>query len=237
LRKVIVGMGYTIQIMTEAERLYAAPQSMQISGQSGCIGVLSGNIDGYGDALLTTWKDVIPYFKTQDFKDELDAVLEELRHGDWQDAFLKSRWDLSAYCMDHMDAKVKDGFDYGFRLDTQKYSYLLWLNPNKGEENLRCWCYQKSLLDSHMKLAEKGIRFIDSGYRLLFKIKDGEKVRISFSYGGYKDYTCRYIDDYHLEVEGFAYHICEYAEILEHNGHTASPVEIQLHMKREEQSR
>lgn len=35
--------------------------------------------------------------------------------------------------------------------------------------------------------------------------------------------TCRYIDDYHLEVGTNLYHICEFAELCEKNGHTVEP--------------
>ncbi len=37
--------------------------------------------------------------------------------------------------------------------------------------------------------------------------------------------TCRYIDDYHLEVGSYVYHICEFAEHCERNGHTVEPAE------------
>lgn len=40
---------------------------------------------------------------------------------------------------------------YGVRLDTDKYSYLMRLNPNKGEYNLYCYCYQKEWLNEHLK--------------------------------------------------------------------------------------
>jgi hypothetical protein len=35
--------------------------------------------------------------------------------------------------------------------------------------------------------------------------------------------TCRYIDDYHVEIGDNLYHICEFAERMEQNGHTCEP--------------
>lgn len=70
---------------------------------------------------------------------------------------------------------------YGVRVDTEKYAYLLRLNPDRGEYNLYCYCYRRDWLDQHLKDAEKGIRFIDSHYKELFRIPDGGKVKIHYS--------------------------------------------------------
>ena len=40
--------------------------------------------------------------------------------------------------------------------------------------------------------------------------------------------TCRYIDDYHLEVGSNLYHICEFAERMEQNGNTVIPLRSSL---------
>lgn len=117
---------------------------------------------------------------------------------------------------------------YGVRVDTEKYAYLLRLNPNKGEYNLYCYCYVKDWLDGHMKEAKRGIRFIDSHYKELFRIPDGGKIKIHYSWNEDQVRTCRYIDDYHVEVGDNLYHICEFAERMEQNGHTYEPVRDSL---------
>ena len=96
-------------------------------------------------------------------------------------------------------------------------------NPNRGEYNLYCYCYQKEWLNSHLKNAERGIRFIDPHYQEQFRIADGEKISIKLGDGKTMERTCRYIDDYHLEVGTNLYHICEFAELCERNGHTVEP--------------
>ena len=35
--------------------------------------------------------------------------------------------------------------------------------------------------------------------------------------------TCRFIDEYHTEIGGNLYHICEFAERMAHNGATYEP--------------
>ena len=72
--------------------------------------------------------------------------------------------------------------------------------------------------------AEKGIRFIDSHYKTLFQIQDGEKIRINFGEDKSEERYCRYIDQTHVEVGNNLYHICEFAERMEANGYTYEPV-------------
>ena len=106
------------------------------------------------------------------------------------------------------------------RVDTDKYAYMMRLNPNKGEYNLYCYCYRRDWLDGHLEKAADGIRFIDSNYKDLFRIKDGDKIVISLRDGEELTRTCRYIDQYHTEVGNELYHICEFAERMEKIGAT-----------------
>lgn len=47
----------------------------------------------------------------------------------------------------------------------------------------------------------KDIRFIDSKYNELFRIKDGESITVTFSDGSMSDRQCTYIDDYHTKID------------------------------------
>lgn len=194
---------------------YYYSQSQQISQQTGLIGHIRGFIDGYG--FITTWNGFRDDRKTDEFKKDIDDVFKKA-------LFLKDRKALVNMCYTHMDAALNDN-EYGFRIDTDKYSYLFRLNPNRGEYSY-CYCYIKEYLDRHLKNAEKGIRFIDSNYKPLFTIKDGEKVRILFEDGSSEERICRYIDEYHVEV-GYGscnlFHICEFAERMERIGATYLP--------------
>ncbi len=69
----------------------------------------------------------------------------------------------------------------------------------------------------------KEIRFITPQYRELFKIPDGGQILLCYKDGTVKARTCRYLDDYHLLVGRNAYHICEFAEMMERNGVTVMP--------------
>ncbi len=95
---------------------------------------------------------------------------------------------------------------------------MLRLNPNKGEYNLYCYCYKKEWLDNHILSAQKGIRFVNTAYKELFHIPDGDKIRIFTDGGEVRDRVCRYIDNYHFETQSeigsTLYHICEFAETV-----------------------
>ena len=62
---------------------------------------------------------------------------------------------------------------------------------------------------------EKTIRFIDTNYRTLFTLPDGGNLRMTFPDGRSKVSRCRYVDEYHTEVAGRVYHICEFAGHME----------------------
>lgn len=75
-----------------------------------------------------------------------------------------------------------------------------------------------------MNNQEHSIRFIDSEYNEKFRISDGERILIHTRNGGTMEREYRYIDDYHTKIGLNIYHICEFAELCEKNGHTVEPL-------------
>lgn len=209
------------RIMNPAERKYTFRQSQQISMQTGLIGYLRADFGSTGKEFYSTWNDFRKDLKTDDFKKEFDLVINSYRSGDGE--FLIGRSAMTKFCYEHPESSYEDDRNhYGVRVDTEQYSYLMRLNPNRGEYNLYCYCYQREWLDNHLQKAEKGIRFIDPHYKEQFTIPDGDKIRITLSSGEHYDRECRYIDDYHLEVGDNLYHTQEeiydsLAEIVEEN--------------------
>lgn len=72
----------------------------------------------------------------------------------------------------------------------------------------------------------KEIRFIDSHYNELFRIKDGESITVTFKDGSNSDRECKYIDDYHAKIGYNVYHICEFAELIEKSGGKYRPKDV-----------
>lgn len=209
--------------LVEAEEKYLFAQSNEVSMKTGLLGHLRADFGSSGQLFYSTWFDFRSDLKTQEFKDEFDEIINSLREkGD----FLHSINDMVRYCYENPDMKLNERYrenEYGVRIDTDQYSYLMRLNPRQGDYNLYCYCYKRGWLNLFLKNASKGIRFIDSRYRELFRIADGEYIVVHSPVSGDSEYMCRYIDDSHVEVGDNIYHICEFAEFLERNGATCEP--------------
>lgn len=70
---------------------------------------------------------------------------------------------------------------------------------------------------------EKTISFITPNNKELFRIPDGGSVVITYPDGQTNTLRCEYLDDYHVKVGSYYYHICEFAERMEQNGNTYAP--------------
>lgn len=219
-------MEMTLRPMLPAERNYCYSQSQQISMQTGLIGYLRADMDSNGKGFFSSWSGFRDDLKSEEFKLEFDEVINELRE---DGSFLHDRNTMARCCRRTPDSSFRnDRNEYGFRVDTEHYSYMMRLNPNKGEYNLYCYCYVRQWVDRHLHQAERGIRFITPDYKELFRIPDGDKVRITLSTDETMDRVCRYIDDYHVEVGNNLYHICEFAERMERCGNTVIPLRSSL---------
>ncbi len=216
--------GATMRALLPRERKYTFAQSHQLNMQTGLIGYLRADFGTNGNEFWSTWHEG-PNSRiiTPEFKAEFDDVINSLR---CENNILNKRSEMSHFCYVNSaeTAYNDDRNHYGVRVDTKEHSYLMRLNPNRGEYNLYCYCYKKDWLDSHIEKAEKGIRFIDSNYKDKFRIADGEIIRITYNDGAINERVCRYIDDYHVEVGLNLYHICEFAEIMERNGNKVEPI-------------
>lgn len=223
-------MDMTIRPMTPQERLYSYSQSQQITMQTGAIGYLRGDFDSSGNEFYSTWFDEVESRKTDEFKAEFQEVIDALRFDKQYGGLLASRIAMQKYGRNQPDSAFEGNYttEYGFRIDTKQFAYLLRCIPVKGDYNFYCWCFEAKWLDRHIKQAEKGIRFITPDYKELFRIPDGDQIRITQPDGTHIDRTCRYIDEYHLEVGSGLYHICQLAELMERNGNTVIPLRSSL---------
>mgnify|MGYP000950819496 FL=1 len=194
-----------IRALTPAEQKYTYAQSMQLEGQTSNIGHLRGDFASSGYGFYTTWFDTRPQWKTDEFKKELDEVINSLRE---DKGLLHNRYDMSAFAKHYPESAFAGSYctEYGFRVDTEKHAFLFRCNPTKGDYNFYCYCFVKEWLDKHIQKAEQGIRFIDPNYKELFRIPDGGKIIITSSWIGNN-----------------IFHICEFAERMEQNGATYEP--------------
>ena len=223
-------MELTITSMTPADRLYAYNQSSQLEGQTGCIGHLRGDFGG-GQEFYTSWFDHRREYKTDEFKAEFDEVVNTLRE---KDGLLCTRDSMTRFCYQNPEAEFEGNYcaEYGFKVQTPQHTYMLRCNPNYGDYNFYLYAYVARFLEHHMEKAKQGIRFITPGYKELFRIPDGDHIRIFTGGGGTRDRTCRFIDETHFETSGgyssALYHICEFAERLEQTHGSVIPLRSSL---------
>ena len=94
-------MELTFQAATPAERLYTASQSMQLKGQTGCVGHLRAGTGMDAQGFLKTWQSHRQDLDTEEFQQEFESVLNALV-GDMQyGGFLKSRDTMADFCQEH----------------------------------------------------------------------------------------------------------------------------------------
>ena len=220
-------MSLKYQPLAPAERLYAYRQSRQLTQQTGVIGYLRGDFGKNGAEFHAQFFDEAERRKTDAFRADIGRVAKGMRQPGGP---LRDRYAMLSFCGLHESAAFKGnvGKEYGFRVDTENYTYLLRCHPAPDDYNFFLKCYDRFLLESHMALAEHGIRFITPFYREKFRIPDGDRIRILDRDGNAKDRVCRYIDDYHLEVGNSLYHICEFAEMTEQLGASVIPLRSSL---------
>ena len=114
-----------------------------------CVGHLRGDF-GNGTRFYTTWWDHHEELKDQEFKDELDDVVNTLR----KDGPLKDFPSMQRFCWNHSQTRMSPqaGTEYyGLRVGTDKHRYYLRLCPMKGNYNFYIFCYKTDLLEKTIK--------------------------------------------------------------------------------------
>lgn len=140
-------MNITIRPLTPTERGFTYSQRLEIMERADCIGYLRADMGSSGKGFFSTWNDYRRDLKTQTFKTEFDSVINSLRFDAAYDGILKDRFAMSRYCYTHPDTSYGNNREYGIRVDTEQYAYFMRLNPNKGEYNLYCYCYEREWID------------------------------------------------------------------------------------------
>ena len=187
-------MNLNIREMLPKERDYAYTQSYQLMSQSGCIALMRGDFGNGGRTFYPDYEDQIKQYRTDEFAAEFDSVIKEF----YKVGILADRGSMLEYCCARPDGRFMGNFsrEYGYRVDTDKYTYLLRCIPAPGDNNFYCYAYVSDLLNSHMEKAAQGIRFIDSRYKELFRLPDGGNIIITHMFSD----LCKYAsEDFYRE--------------------------------------
>lgn len=143
---------FSIRLMTPDEYNFSYTQNPEIMKSSGCIGHLRADMDSNGTGFYSSWDNHTPELKTQSFKDEFDAVINALRFDSSCGGILKNRESMKKFLNAVPESKItEDGHAYGFRVDTDNHSYMMRLNPFKGEYAAYIYAYDREMLDQHLE--------------------------------------------------------------------------------------
>ena len=145
---------YTLKPLSRAEQLYAYKQSQQIAGQTGCFGYYHGDFGESGVDYNAVWFGNSNVEMTDDFRNDLAEVMEEFGNESKAVHPFADRKAMSAFCLQNRNAAMKGNFseEYGFRLDTERYSYFIRMEPHqKGDYDFYVFAYETRWLDRHMK--------------------------------------------------------------------------------------
>lgn len=120
------------------------------SQELACIGHLRGYYANGGKRLYTSWFDHQSKLKMPEFQDEFNVFMDDL----FERGILNTRPNLERFCLRHPEARIagtwyKDTF--GFRAESEKYSYYLRLSLMPGDYAIYCYSYNRDLLREQEK--------------------------------------------------------------------------------------
>ena len=149
-------MDFSIRLMKPEERAFAYTQDQQTLHRSGCIGHLRVDMDSTGTGFFSSWDTHSPSLKDDAFKTEFDKLIHELRFNKDLGGILTNRISMSKFCRSIPGSEITDdGRNFGFRVDTDEYTYMLRLNPHKGEYNAYIYAYDQEMLDTFLEPAHE----------------------------------------------------------------------------------
>ena len=149
-------MDFSIRLMKPEERAFAYTQDQQTLHRSGCIGHLRVDMDSTGTGFFSSWDTHSPSLKDDAFKTEFDKLIHELRFNKDLGCILTNRISMSKFCRSIPGSEITDdGRNFGFRVDTDEYTYMLRLNPHKGEYNAYIYAYDQEMLDTFLEPAHE----------------------------------------------------------------------------------
>jgi hypothetical protein len=136
---------YTLNTVTFEESPLFYPAKPERDQETGCIGHLRADFGRSGNEFWYQWEDHCPELKTQDFRDELQGLINWL----CADNLLKDRTAMYEYCSKNSQAKlfgVREN-NYGFKIQTENYVYYLRCYPLQGDYNLYVYAYERDKLE------------------------------------------------------------------------------------------
>lgn len=105
------------------------------------IGRLRGDFGCSGEEFWHTWFPHAEELHTQQFKDDLQKVVDGLRKA----GLLKNLASMKDYCLRHPEARIKEESypSYVFTAETEKYQFFIRCFPYSGDYQFNIYVYSK----------------------------------------------------------------------------------------------
>ena len=145
----VIDDDYEMRPITKDEKRATFQMKKEIVEAIGNIGYMKGDIDIIDPGFFyKDWYGLSEESNNQSFKDTFNEIIKSLRS---DGNMLESKGALAHFCYKENPYKFKDRNEYGVRVDSGDYSFLMRLNPNKGERDLFCNCFEKEKLDKYLE--------------------------------------------------------------------------------------
>lgn len=193
-----------IRPMEPYEHKYAYTQSNRISDITGFCGYYSCEVESDGPGWQTNW---ISYGNPREsFFSDFAEVKNALRTDSDFGPCLSSLVEMKKFCEEYPESKlrhIRRWDEYGFRIDTNHYTYLMRLAPVSFEMSCYIFGYDTEQLNDHINQAKEGIQFLHplSG-EALFRMTDGDQIGVRTPGKEFEKKNCRYVDGSTIEVDG-----------------------------------
>jgi hypothetical protein len=218
-----------LRLLRKGEKAYCLDQSPRIREKTGFLGRLEAKAGSGQEGLRTWWKGCAGGGKEEACRQEAERLADLLLYGDPGGDGIAGRELLAGCCFVRKEDRRVDPHRYRFRTDTGKHAYLMDLRQfASGLYLLDCRCYEKALLDRHLRLAARGIRFTDASGRERFVLPDGGRIRVAFPDGRARTEVCRYVDAWHAEIGSGPmnlFDLWEFAELADREGFSVEPLD------------
>lgn len=103
----------------------------------GCVGHLRCDFGNGTQFWSTWWPHQEDRLNTDEFKKDLDEVINSLRL--WP---LKDREECKKFCRENL-VRCFDDRGYGMKVRTKSFVYIIRLNPRAGDYDAYCYCYRR----------------------------------------------------------------------------------------------
>lgn len=140
--------------LNEIYKEYTYESGYSEKRRAGCIGIMTGRLNEEESSISVYWEIFDSERKTPFFMKDFDDVINALRvRKDKSPGPLFNRPTLDNFCKTHKGnlQYCNGSVLYGFKIETQFYTYLFKIDPRKDKDNIRVFCYTKIFLDNHIK--------------------------------------------------------------------------------------